>query len=406
MEPKTYKTNYFCLDTCTWIYLANGTEPITFLKNVIDLMDNNRIKILLPQIVLDEWNRNKNNRTIHKHLELKLKAISKAFKPISDVLDKIDSSSIFGYLDHKTSFKEEKDNLKTKLESLKSTLLDITDTHIHKIEEVFVHRNTITLDTESHTFIEAAKLALNKKAPVGTKNGIADALILLTLLAYIKKENLKETHFISYNTKDFTSNSKDIHPDLKPLLDIVDCKYHSRLATALKSIDDQLVSDDLMREILSDIQTNIEICTECDGYHGFGNEIEYGDTLEVLDYHQDDTYPYLPFTEMPEQIESTSKEYQIEIGVCQHCSAEYLKCHTCGNTILINEHTNKNGHITCECGLIYHIEYEYDKKGMLIYENCFLINPNIKECGKCGEEFIDELKIGICTKCEDEYAYN
>lgn len=25
---------YFCLDTCTWIYLANGTEPVKFLQDI------------------------------------------------------------------------------------------------------------------------------------------------------------------------------------------------------------------------------------------------------------------------------------------------------------------------------------------------------------------------------------
>lgn len=57
---------YFCLDTCTWIYLANGTEPVKFLQDIQDLLNQGRLCIVLPQIVEEEWNRNKDKGTIQK----------------------------------------------------------------------------------------------------------------------------------------------------------------------------------------------------------------------------------------------------------------------------------------------------------------------------------------------------
>ena len=54
-----------CLDTCTWIYLANGTEPVKFLDFIANEVEKNNIKIILPEIIIDEWNRNKDD-TVNK----------------------------------------------------------------------------------------------------------------------------------------------------------------------------------------------------------------------------------------------------------------------------------------------------------------------------------------------------
>lgn len=58
---------YFCLDTCTWIYLANGTEPVKFLQDIQDLINQGRLCIILPQIVEEEWNRNK-DKELYRNL--------------------------------------------------------------------------------------------------------------------------------------------------------------------------------------------------------------------------------------------------------------------------------------------------------------------------------------------------
>jgi hypothetical protein len=34
-----------------------------------------------------------------------------------------------------------------------------------------------------------------------------------------------------------------------------------------------------------------------------------------------------------------------------------------------------------------------------------IIDPRLQDCQTCGDEFIDEMETGLCTSCEDEYAY-
>jgi hypothetical protein len=68
---------YLILDTNNWIYLANGLDPINnkhhdslhfdLLQSLVNLTDNNKILVLVNDIVLDEWNRNK----IHCYAKIK-----------------------------------------------------------------------------------------------------------------------------------------------------------------------------------------------------------------------------------------------------------------------------------------------------------------------------------------------
>ena len=52
---------YLTLDTNTWIYLANGTEPVRLLTFIKQEVDKGYVTILLPEIIIKEWDRNKDN---------------------------------------------------------------------------------------------------------------------------------------------------------------------------------------------------------------------------------------------------------------------------------------------------------------------------------------------------------
>ena len=89
---------YFCLDTCTWIYLANGTEPVKFLQDIQDLLNQGRLCIILPQIVEEEWNRNKDKGTIQKPILSSFTELNKQIKQVSAILDKVETHSPFQFL--------------------------------------------------------------------------------------------------------------------------------------------------------------------------------------------------------------------------------------------------------------------------------------------------------------------
>ncbi|MEA5406045.1 hypothetical protein VB776_24110 [Arcicella sp. DC2W] len=51
--------HYISLDTNTWIYLANGTEPVRLLHFIKQEVERGNITILLPEIVSSEWDLHK-----------------------------------------------------------------------------------------------------------------------------------------------------------------------------------------------------------------------------------------------------------------------------------------------------------------------------------------------------------
>jgi hypothetical protein len=51
--------HYLSLDNCYWVYFANGTEPVKLLDYFYEKSRQGIIKIILPKIVKDEWEKSK-----------------------------------------------------------------------------------------------------------------------------------------------------------------------------------------------------------------------------------------------------------------------------------------------------------------------------------------------------------
>ena len=408
--------NYFCLDTCTWIYLANGTEPVKFLEDLLDEINSGNLVIILPKIVLDEWTRNKEDGSIIDGVKKTFDDITKSIKDISVIIDKIDYTSKFLRL---VNGKEDnlKDNLNETIKGLNKTKEDIgakIEDNISKIEKIFHNPQTVVVDTSNTVMLEAGKFALEKKAPLHKKNGFADALIMLTFLDYLDKNQNHDdvSAFISYNKEDFCElggkkkeDNKTLHPDLKPLFEKFNCKFHPILASALKELDHTLVDDEILREI-NELNNSCDyICQECDGYHGYGNDVYFGRPIDIENENQyrfDDNYPLLPFEEIT-PVKRVNVTTTLQIGYCNHCSTQYMKCQCCED---IKKVVDDYGYpventLICSCGLKYRWETYYDKEtGDEVFWK--ILDERTEVCLYCGEEFINKMGTSMCLKCEKE----
>src|SRR5690606_29245120 len=121
------KLIYLILDTNIWLYLANGLDPLTeklhedlhfkLLAELKELKNNNDICILINDIVLEEWKRNK------EHSKLKI-------KKLTNKLNNSDSS----FNDLKKYVKSETEGLKKEyIEGLKQDI-SANEEHIQKVE--------------------------------------------------------------------------------------------------------------------------------------------------------------------------------------------------------------------------------------------------------------------------------
>ena len=399
---------YFCLDTCTWIYLANGTEPVKFLQDIQDLLNQGRLCIILPQIVEEEWNRNKDKGTIQKPILSSFTELNKQIKQVSAILDKVETHSPFQFLfeEEDKDTKKELVDIKSKIESNKNALLNKVNNNIITIESIFNHESTIKISPSANVLLRAGEIALGQKAPIHKKNGFADAVILLTFIDYVKSNSIENSYFISYNTDDFCQTENKVHSlhtDLKPLFDDAKSKFFNILGGALKDVDGNLVDNETLELIERSREDYAEyFCTECDGYEGFGNEIHFYPPEEIfnentLRYAQQETTLFgedeIGTVVVPRLVGA------IQLGYCNHCSTQYIKCQNCEDIIQIEEYTDEDI-FACSCGIRYKRESEWDRKGQESV-NWSIIDDRTKVCEGCGEEFIDNIGTGICKKCED-----
>ena len=403
---------YICLDTCTWIYLANGQEPVKFLDDIENLIKLDVVQIILPEIVRQEWDRNKVQAG--SHLTKSFLQIKNEISNVSTILDRIETKPLFSFLsdDDTIDAKVELTDISNKINTHKERLLAKVENNIAKIEHIFSNSSTIIVYHSDDIILQAGEIALNKKAPIHQKNGFADAVILLTFLDYIKSNSLPNSYFISYNTSDFckTDNKKHLlHPDLEPIFATVNCRFFDIVGKALQEIDPKLVEDATIRKIEESRESTYEdYCEECDGYHGFGHEIDFYEPFEITN---ENNYKYTSnepsfFDECEiDDIVIPKLTDTIQVGYCNHCSTQYIKCQDCDEILNLGDFDVVYG-VTedvfkCRCGIKYKRETEFDRKG-IESEIWTIIDDRTDICVYCGEEFINNNETQFCNKCETE----
>ena len=240
--------HYLIIDTCVWIDLCNNNNNKEIREKLSNLVNRKKVKLIIPQLVIVEWERNKQSKIIDRRVT-SIGGMIKNAKNILEYLPQEESSYIKGILE---IFPKEK-IIQQVLEEIKA------------IEYLFNHPSTIKLEIEENVKLQAVEFALEKKAPFKEKNSMADALILLSAIDYIRKKKLTNCIFVSTNTKDFGSNSetKGIHEDLKELFDEYGIKYFLNIGLAINEIEKDLVSAEKIRAIELDLQTKRQLERLC-----------------------------------------------------------------------------------------------------------------------------------------------
>lgn len=223
---------YLILDTNIWVYLANGLDPITnkhhdnlhfdLLKALKEHKQNNDICILINDIVIEEWERNK------EHCKLKLKKLNNKVLSTENAF-----SDINKYVKTRTN-----DLQNQYAEGIKREIL-ANEEHIQKVEE-FLFNDWQKINISNDIKLKIFDLSVGNKAPFhNKKNNVADASILLSAADFLKdklKGIDKSAIFVSNNFEDFTdgNNKNEFHPDISELLGHTEIKYERVLPAALK----------------------------------------------------------------------------------------------------------------------------------------------------------------------------
>ncbi|MBW4561022.1 MAG: hypothetical protein KME32_07645 [Mojavia pulchra JT2-VF2] len=150
---------YILFNICIWLNLAPKLESRSLLKSILSGLKQNKLKILLSSVTVEEYSRHKDTN-INKYTKSLTTHLNNA-KKIQDYLHGSERSTFLLLLD--------KANENFKLDGKEGV------NALGIIENIFDHKNTIRLSSSAEILANAAQIALGKKAPCHrNKNSVAD----------------------------------------------------------------------------------------------------------------------------------------------------------------------------------------------------------------------------------------
>ena len=406
--------HYISLDTCTWIYLANGTEPVKLLDFIFEESGKGNISIIVPRVVIYEWEKNKIN-TVERGAIKHFRQIIEELKRVSRLLGKKGERPKFSFLieeeDDNEYFEEVIEKIKNKREDVKAAIQE----NINKIDEIFKNPSTIVIEIKDKVKLLAGQHAMERKAPFKEKNSFADALILFSFIDYVTQENIEGASFVTYNTEDFCEKSngkKDLHPDLEPYFKKSKSNFFRIVGELLNTIKKDIITKEELEwvkkmQLEAEIYQDVEYCQECFEMDKRPSELHFGEPIEIFNERKFDQLDpnQMEFAfakdmqkKIPEEIIST-----IQVTKCDYCGTEHFKCQKCNTVNAVWDH-EFNSKKECEgCYLPYFIDTSSDYENIGEGYEYRIVKDYIKDyvnCEQCGEEFAeDDISAGICQQC-------
>lgn len=420
---------YLCCDTNIWINISNSEEPVRLLNILHEEISNGTIKLILPKIILKEWERNKQEK-IEKRIEENVKSQITGLYKLSNFIEN-ERVNIF----EDESAKEEAakvqklvKELKEQLKKHKTTLLESAKENISLVELIFKHQNTIVLDTDSESAEKVVALATEKTFPFeGKKNNFADCLIFFQFYYYLKQNNIVNAHFVSSNKEDFFPKG-DLHEIYKTVYDTVNGKFHKSLGEAMNSsLGKEIVTEKEIKQIeliakLRERYPYQSMCLAC--YDGddedddddddsallrrLNSVLHFEETIEINDerreYKDRDQLELFESDFLSDNPNPILRSERLFMATCNNCGSDHFLCPECKEPILV-DNIEKNKVQTCEnCELFYIYEEERGRKGD-IEDFEFTVLREDLDCERCGDRFVSRGdNSNLCEKCEEYYG--
>jgi hypothetical protein len=223
---------HLLIDTCVWLDLAKNFREQPVINALEDLIAARQIKLVVPQIIVDEFNRNKSRviedarRGVQSHFRLVREAVSR-----------------FGDDEYRDSTLKALNEVDHKIFTGTELALDAVD----KIEELLTAKPPlVTTDAIKRRVTERA---LEGLAPYHrAKNSVADAILIEVYAELIggRESKTKRFAFVTHNSKDFSEPNGDRrmpHPDIASLFEPPKSTYWGSLVDVIKDVNSELLAD-------------------------------------------------------------------------------------------------------------------------------------------------------------------
>jgi hypothetical protein len=227
---------HILIDTSVWLDLAKDHKQETLLSVIEQLVEKQVLVLIVPQIVVDEFDRNKAHVA-----EDGLKSLSSAIKRTEDTIhrlgDKRNRTSVYKYLrEVNRKIPQMGDLALSSLSAVGNLLLDSSP-----------------IPVSDNVKLRAAQRAIDHKAPFHRKkNSMSDAILFETYVEYLQTHNKpgEKFAFVTHNKHDFSSPKDERlpHPDFESIFSRSKSIYSIALGATLKKIEPNLVTQIMMDE--------------------------------------------------------------------------------------------------------------------------------------------------------------
>ena len=219
------------VDTCVWLDLAKDYRDQPVIAALEDLVKNGEVELIVPQQVLDEFDRNKARITeeARRSLQSHFRLVRQAINRFGDDIRKADLLAGLNEVDYRIGVDG-----------------DAVGESIERIEKLL--RSVPALATSDAVKQRVTERALAKKAPYHrAKNSVGDA-ILIEIYTDIASTATADTPcaFITHNTKDFSDADGDFrqpHADFSHLFGAPKSAYWIALVEFLKDYTPDVLGD-------------------------------------------------------------------------------------------------------------------------------------------------------------------
>ena len=220
------------VDTCVWLDLAREHQQEPVIRALEDLIQAHDIELILPQIVIDEFGRNRKrviDETRHS-LRSHFRVVREAINRFGDDASKSDTLKGLSEIDHKMAI--------------------WSDTATESMDRIDALLNSATpIPTSAEVKQRVTDRAITNTAPYHRdRNSAGDAILIEIYAEQLSSfsSNLVNFAFITHNTKDFSAPSGDRrapHPDLEDLFDGSRSTFWISLICFIKSLDPELLAN-------------------------------------------------------------------------------------------------------------------------------------------------------------------
>lgn len=238
------------IDTSVWLDLVKDRSQHHLIKVLEQLISEKEIELVVPEIIVAEFNRNK-ARIVKESGQ----SLSSHFKRVKDAIE------LFGEVDSKASVLTQLNNIDFKIPLLGES----ASPAIKKIEEILKKSKPFKVSTAAK--VKAVDRATQKLAPFHRqKNSINDALLIESYAEFVSDKHSKASRFmfITHNKNDFSdpTDEREPHPDFRKFFSKIKSRYLTKLSEGLNKIRPDLITDAMIdSEFYLEPRTLSEILT-------------------------------------------------------------------------------------------------------------------------------------------------